>query len=201
MKINAGIEKCLKNVIKNAEEELPILQCVHFEGGNIIATDSHQLVRFRNAAPKNLNFNLNLTNFTFCDAIYPDTERLIPTKFATEFEISAEKVIDLIPFLKSLPKNFINCTKMSVSKEKVVLESEVLNGSDIGQRLSINIENFSGKETNICFKSELLVNALESVKELKQFGNVQFKLQESKLMPFLLVYKNMDYLLTPVRAS
>ncbi|MFT8406133.1 hypothetical protein [Liquorilactobacillus nagelii] len=199
MKINTGVEKCLKNVIKNVGEARPVLQCAHFEGGNIIVTDSHQLVRFRNAAPENLSFNLNLTDFTFNDDIYPETDRLIPTKFATEFEISANKVIDLIPFLKSLPKSFINYTKMSVSENKIVLENEVLNGSNIGQRLSINIENFSGKETNICFKSELLVNALESVKELKEFGSVEFKLQESTLSPFLLIYKNMDYLLTPVR--
>lgn len=199
MRINAGIEKCLKNIIKNVSPTRPILQCAHFENGNIIATDSHQLVRFRDAVPEKLSFNLNLTNFRFDDGIYPDTGELIPQNFATEFEISAEKAVELIPLVKALPKEFENVIKMSANEEKVILETEMLDGSNIKQKLSINVEKFSGRKQSMCFKSSLLVNTLESVKELKEFGNVKFKLQGSPLRPFLMVYKNMDYLLTQVR--
>ncbi|KRM06995.1 hypothetical protein FC89_GL000304 [Liquorilactobacillus ghanensis DSM 18630] len=199
MRLNTGIEKGLKNVIKNVGEARPILQCAHFENGNVVATDSHQLIRFRNIAPKDLSFNLNLTNFYFDDGNYPEIDELIPTKFATKFEININKAVELIPLLKSLPNDFINCTKMSVDNSKMILENEVLDSTNINQKLNVDIENFSGEEMSIKFNSKWLVNALESIKEIKKFGNVEFKLQESMLKPFLLVYENLDYLITPMR--
>ncbi|MDN7145301.1 hypothetical protein QS460_05095 [Liquorilactobacillus mali] len=199
MRMNTGIEKSLKNIIKNVDGTRPILECAHFENGNIIATDSHQLIRWRDAAPKNLKMNLNLTNFSFeAEHVYPDISRLIPEKFGMQFGIPVRELLELIPLLKSVKNSEGSPTKMEVSNNVATFTSRLSTISDIEQKFSIKVENFEGEQIDINFNNQYLLNALLSIKDIKRFGNVQFKIV-APLIPFLIVYENMDYLITPVR--
>ncbi|MFT9003757.1 MAG: hypothetical protein ABF991_03515 [Liquorilactobacillus hordei] len=197
--MNTGIEKGLKNIIKNVGDARPILQCAHFENGNVVATDSHQLVRYRDVAPKDLNINLNLTNFSFADDhVYPDTDRLIPTNFGMKFEVSVGKVLEILPLLKGLRNSGNSPTSMKIKDGVAELTTELFSSAGITQEINVEIQNFAGKPIDICFNSEYLLNALENIKEIRKFGNVEFKIV-APLNPFLIVYEKMDYMITPMR--
>ncbi len=199
MRMNTGIEKSLKNIIKNVGGTRPMLECAHFENGNIIATDSHQLVRWREAAPKDLKMNLNLTNFSFeTEHAYPDISNLIPKKFGMQFEIGVGNLLELIPLLKSVKNCETNPTKMEVVDNVATFATKISMTSDVKQEVSIEVENFEGERIDINFKNEYLLNALTSIKDIRKFGNVRFGIV-APLRPFLIVYENMDYLITPIR--
>lgn len=199
MKMNGSIEKMLKDVVKGASAARPELQCAHFEGGSIVVTDSHRLVRVSGLAPKGLKMDLNLADFSFPKINYPDTRRLIPQTFRTAFRIDKHEAIKLLPALKAMCRDYNSVVQLVVVDTRLGI-SQVDKKSGNTQTISLKVEDLEGETQTISCNPIYLYEALDALAKFpdKRIRWIEMKIN-SDLTPFLLCIKNIEYLLTPVK--
>ena len=201
MRMNSDIEKMLKDVVKRVPASRPSLQCVHFEGGDAVVTDSHRLIKVKGIAPTGLKLNLNLAEFSFPDVEYPDTSRLIPSSFPTTLVLDKLKVVEMLPYLKAMAKG---------SEERRIIKLEIsdtnlkISRSDRrsqgNQVLNVKPRRVSGNAIKISCDSQFLADAFEALTSIKDTRILTLTMRfNSKLVPFLICAGAVDYLVTPVR--
>lgn len=93
----------------------PILTNFHFKDGDVFATNSHILLKLINKASEDLReFNFNPKTLKINYSEYPDINRLIPTKFNSEWLINAKDITVVVNFLKGFAKNEAVKVKLGV---------------------------------------------------------------------------------------
>ncbi|WP_203640043.1 hypothetical protein [Levilactobacillus wangkuiensis] len=202
MKMNSDIEKMLKDVVKRVSATRPPLQCVHFENGDAIVTDSHRLIKVKGLAPKDLKIDLNLADFSFPDINYPDTERLIPKEFTTKLILAKVNVVSMLPSLRAMAKEYFGAqrvVRLKVSEESFEV-SRTISSSQSVQTVDFKPSGFSGDQIELSCDARYLADAFEALTKIKDTRNLTLEVKiNTALTPFLISTGNIDYLLTPVR--
>ncbi|KRL95543.1 hypothetical protein ACUIJQ_08385 [Levilactobacillus hammesii] len=202
MKMNSDIEKMLKNVVKRVTDSRPPLQCVHFENGNAVVTDSHRLIKVKGVAPKDLKLDLNLADFSFPDINYPDTDRLMPKEFATKLTLTKDNVVAMLPSLKAMATEYFGkqrVVKLGISEECFKVSRTSLGAQSV-QTVDFKPTDFSGEPIELSCDARYLADAFEDLTKIKDTRNRTLELKiNTDLAPFLISTGNIDYLLTPVR--
>ncbi|MBK0348385.1 DNA polymerase III subunit beta [Aerococcaceae bacterium zg-ZJ1578] len=134
------------------------------------------------------------------EGIFPDAERLIPSKFVSEITLNANQ------FLNSIDRTSLLSTGTNKTVQMIVENGEVnlfVKGNEMGMVAEeIEIERIEGEEIKVSFNAEYMKDAL------KAFENADVKIQfQSAVRPFViqlatpseLAYNNLLQLLTPIR--
>lgn len=196
----SAYKKILDGVVDKTGSR-PILKGVHYQNGNMVATDSHQLVRFENVLDEmndnDLNITIDLSTYLPIEGNYPDTDRLIPTDYTTQLTFhTLEEITGLLSFLKAY-------------KKQVVIM--VLKGSGVSLALQDDLDTsynqpgeYDGELMEIRFYAHYAYNALAYLARLHKehpleyHGDVTVNFN-GELRPFTIVYGKMTYLICPVR--
>jgi len=202
MKMNSDIEKMLKDVVKRVSAARPVLQCVHFENGNAIVTDSHRLIKVKGLAPKDLKLDLNLADFSFPDISYPDTDRLIPKEFTTQLVLTKTNVVAMLPSLKAMAKSYFGSRRVVNLEvfEKHFKVSRTDSSTQSVQAVAFTPSGFSGDPIELSCDARFLADAFEALTSIKDTRIMTLEMKvNTATAPFLISAGNIDYLLTPVR--
>lgn len=202
MKMNSDIEKMLKDVVKRVSASRPSLQCVHFENGDAIVTDSHRLIKVKGLAPKDLKLDLNLADFSFPDISYPDTDRLISKEFLTSISLTKADIIELLPALKAMANNSYSIQpiiNLDISGDNFKIYRTDKRTQSM-QSVSLKLGKFSGEDISMSCDGRFLADAFEALTRIKDTRVLNFEMKfNTPLQPFLISAGNIDYLITPVR--
>lgn len=193
----SAYKKILDNVVSKYDSR-PVLKGVHYQNGNMVATDSHQLVLFKDVVEdKNLNVTIDLSNYLPIDISYPKTDRLIPKEHTTQLVFHhLNDIKGLVEYLKARKKQLVAMT---------------INGQGLTLRLKENpymVYNqeveWNGEELDISYNANYLYNALAYLDRLAKEQPLEYTGDilvsfNGDLQPFTVVFGNMTYLVTPVR--
>lgn len=196
--MNSDVELAFKTIIKHVSATRPLSQCVHFENGDAVVTDAHRMIRVRDMAPKGLVLDLNLADFSFPDGFnYPDTGRLMPKKFITEFDMSIPILVGILPTIKAIMPYRDDHIDLIISESQLAIEAESMVGN-VSQKITMDTHNFKGEDLSISCNYRYLLDAIKALTSGNKFGDVHFGFN-TVLQPFVLTRSNVDYLITPVR--
>jgi len=193
----SAYKKILDHVVSKKDSR-PLLKGVHYENGNMVATDSHQLVLFKDVVEDTkLNVTIDLSTYLPINREYPETDRIIPTEHATQLTFYNLSELDgLVNYLKASKKQVVD---MDIKDSGVALKLQV----DSGMSYTQNVD-WSGEDLQISFNPSYLYNALAYLDRLNKEqqgaynGDVVINLI-SELRPFTVEYGKMVYVVTPVR--
>lgn len=196
----SAYKKILDGVVDKTGSR-PILKGVHYQNGNMVATDSHQLVRFENVLDEmndnDLNLTIDFSTYLPIEGNYPETDRLIPTENTTRINLhDMNELPGLINYLKAGKKQVV---VMQVKDSGVMLELQDEPGMTYGQSVE-----WDGEALKVMFYANYLYNALAYLDRLhKEYpleyhGDVTISFN-GELRPFTVVYGKMTYLICPVR--
>ncbi|WP_251854340.1 hypothetical protein [Enterococcus italicus] len=171
----------------------PILQCFHYDSGDVVVTNSHILLKVKNVAPDNIGeFNFNPKTLEINKDTYPDVSRVIPTNFNSTWVLIPENVLVVLKFLKGFPKN-------GVVKVKINFDGMAISASDITYSLPIShIEGDNRVEftCNATYLKHILAFVADYTNDLVTFGFV------SEIRPMVFkVDGEFTAVLTPVRTK
>ncbi|MDN7062847.1 hypothetical protein FIV11_14135 [Lactiplantibacillus plantarum] len=197
MKMNSDVERGFKNIIKGVSDARPVLQCVHFEKGCAIATDSHRAFRVRKLVPEELALDLNLAKFTFPKVNYPNMDAFFNREPLTKFEMTVPLLRDALPAIKALIPGFSDVINLEIKDDSLMIRVES-NKRYMNQTLQLGLTNFEGENLKMSCKHKYLLNGIQAITGGDFYGNVQFKFG-TNLQPFVITRDNLDYLITPVR--
>ena len=194
--INA-YKKILDNVVSKSEAR-PVLKGVHYANGNAEATDSHQLVLFKNVVEDtDLNVTIDLSTYLPINREYPETSRIIPTKHTTQVVFhDPSEIGGMVDYLKASKKQTID---MDIQDSEIALKLQDNAGMTYNQRADLN-----GEALKISFNPSYLYNALAHLDRLNKdqpgsySGDITINFT-SELRPFTVEYGNMVYVVTPMR--
>lgn len=190
-------KKILDNVVSK-EDSRPILKGVHYENGNVVATNSHQLVLFRDAIEDtSLNATIDLSTYLPIDEKYPDTERIIPADHATQLVFHNLTDLDgLVTYLKNAKKQVVI---MEIVGSAITLKWQ--NNTSMAYTQVVDQD---GANLEINFNAGYLYNAfahlgrLHKENPLSYDGNVKVNFN-GKYNPFTVEFGKMTYLICPVK--
>lgn len=193
----SAYKKILDNVVSKYDSR-PVLKGVHYQNGNMVATDSHQLVLFKDVVEdKSLNVTIDLSNYLPIDIIYPDTDRLIPTEHTTQLVFHhLNDIKGLVDYLKASKKKLVD---MTIKDQGFTLKLQDNPYMTYNQEVEWN-----GDELEISYNPSYLYNALAYLDRLAKEQPVEYTGDilisfNGDLRPFTVVFGNMTYLVTPVR--
>lgn len=193
----SAYKKILDHVVSKKDSR-PVLKGVHYENGNMVATDSHQLVLFKDVVEDTkLNVTIDLSTYLPINENYPETDRVIPTEHDTQLIFhDLGELNDLVNYLKACKKYAVT---MDINNSGLALKLQVDPGMSYNQEV-----DWSGEALKISFNPSYLYNALNYLDQLRKeqpeayngdvvinFGN--------KLRPFTVEYGKMIYVVTPIR--
>lgn len=196
----SAYKKILDGVVDKTDAR-PILKGVHYQNGNMVATDSHQLVRFENVLDEmngnDLNLTIDFSTYLPIEGNYPETDRLFPTENTTRINLhDINELPGLINYLKAGKKQVV---VMQVKDSGVMLKLQADPGMTYGQSV-----DWDGEALKVMFYANYLYNALAYLDRLhKEYpleyhGDVTINFN-GELRPFTIVYGKMTYLICPVR--
>lgn len=193
----SAYKKILENVVSKKESR-PVLKGVHYENGNMVATDSHQLVLFKDVVEDtNLNVTIDLSNYLPINMDYPETDRLIPMKHTTQLVFHhLSDIKGLVDYLKASKKQFVD---MTIKDSGFTLKLQDNPYMTYKQKVEWN-----GDDLEISYNPSFLYNALAYLDRLAKeqpgeyTGDVVINFNGS-LRPFTVEFGKMIYLVTPVR--
>ena len=193
----SAYKKILDNVVSKMENR-PILKGVHYENGNMVATDSHQLVLFKDVVDdKSLNVTIDLSTYLPINMDYPETDRLIPTEHTTQMVFHhLSDIKGLVNYLKASKKQLVD---MTVKDQGFTIKLQDNPYMTYNQEVEWN-----GDELEISYNPSFLYNALAYLNRLAKEQPGEYKEDvvinfNGNLRPFTVVFGNMTYLVTPVR--
>lgn len=193
----SAYKKILDGVVSKKDSR-PILKGVHYQNGNMVATDSHQLVLFKDVVEdKNLNVTIDLSTYLPIDMTYPETDRLIPTEHTTQLVFPhLNDIKGLVDYLKARNKQTV---AMTINDQGLTLRLKENPYMVYNQEVEWN-----GEELDISYNANYLYNALAYLDRLAKEQPVEYTGDilisfNGNLQPFTVVFGNMTYLVTPVR--
>ena len=193
----SAYKKILDGVVSKKDNR-PILKGVHYEAGNAVATDSHQLVLFKDVVEnKELNTTIDLSNYLPIDGNYPETDRLIPNENTTQLTFhDVSELTRIVNYLKASKKQLID---MTIKDNGFSMELHDAPGMSYNQDAKWN-----GDSLKVSFSANYLYNALAYLDRLHKDdlanydGGITINLN-GELRPFTIEYGKMTYLICPVR--
>lgn len=193
----SAYKKILDGVVSKKDSR-PILKGVHYQNGNMVATDSHQLVLFKDVVEdKNLSVTIDLSNYLPIDISYPETDQLIPTEHTTQLVFHhLNDIKGLVDYLKASKKQLVD---MTIKNQGFTLKLQDNPYMTYNQEVEWN-----GDELEISYNPSYLYNALAYLDRLAKEQPVEYTGDilisfNGGLRPFTVVFGNMTYLVTPVR--
>ena len=193
----SAYKKILDGVVSKKESR-PVLKGVHYENGNMVATDSHQLVLFKDVTEdKELNVTIDLSTYLPINMNYPETERLIPTEHTTQLVFhNLDEIKGLVDYLKAGKKQLVD---MTIKDQGFTLKLQDNPYMTYNQEVEWN-----GDELEISYNPSYLYNALAYLDRLAKEQPIEYTGDilisfNGDLRPFTVVFGNMTYLVTPVR--
>ena len=193
----SAYKKILHNVVSKSDAR-PVLKGVHYEKGNAVATDSHQLVLFKNVVEDpDLNVTIDLSTYLPINREYPEISRIIPTDHTTQLIFhDTSELGGLVDYLKACKKQTVD---LDIKDSEIALKLQENAGMTYNQAVDWN-----GEALKISFNPSYLYNALAHLDRLNKdqpgsySGNIVINFT-SELRPFTVEYGNMVYVVTPVR--
>ena len=193
----SAYKKMLDNVVSKSEAR-PVLKGVHYENGDAVATDSHQLVLFKNVVEDtDLNVTIDLSTYLPIDREYPETSRIIPTKHTTQVVFhDPSELGGMVDYLKASKKQTVD---MDIQDSRLSLKLQDNAGMTYNQKADL-----SGEALKISFNPSYLYNALAYLDRLNKeqpgsySGDIVINFT-SDTRPFTVEFGNMVYVVTPVR--
>lgn len=193
----SAYKKILDNVVSKSDSR-PVLKGVHYENGNMVATDSHQLVLFKDMVEDTkLNVTIDLSTYLPINENYPETDRIIPTVWDTQIIFhSLDELDGLVNYLKACKKQVVT---MDIKDSSVSLKLQ----ASVGMTYTHEVE-WSGDSLQISFNASYLYNATAYLGRLSKeqpgaySGDITFNFG-SATRPFVMEYGRMTYVISPVR--
>lgn len=190
-------KKILDNVVSKSEAR-PVLKGVHYENGDVVATDSHQLVLFKNVVEDtDLNVTIDLSTYLPIDRDYPETSRIIPTQHTTQVVFhDPSELAGVVDYLKASKKQTVD---LDIKDSEIALKLHENAGMTYNQKV-----DWSGEALKISFNPSYLYNALAYLDRLNKEQPVSYSGGiiinfTSEFRPFTVEYGNMVYVVTPMR--
>ncbi|AIZ94749.1 DNA polymerase III beta chain [Lactobacillus phage LfeInf] len=164
----------------------------------MVATDSHQLVLFKDVVEdKELNVTIDLSTYLPINMNYPETERLIPMEHTTQLVFhNLDEIKGLVDYLKASKKQLVD---MDIKGSGFTLKLQDNPYMVYNQEVEWN-----GDELEISYNPSYLYNALAYLGRLVKEQPVEYTGDilisfNGDLRPFTVVFGSMTYLVTPVR--
>lgn len=193
----SAYKKILDNVVSKSDAR-PVLKGVHYEKGDMVATDSHQLVLFKNVVEDtDINVTIDLSTYLPINRDYPETSRIIPTDHTTQLAFhNLSELGGLVDYLKAGKKQVVD---LDIKDSEIALKLHENAGMTYHQAV-----DWSGEALQISFNPSYLYNALGHLDRLNKeqpgsySGDIVINFS-SELRPFTVEYGNMVYVVTPMR--
>ena len=193
----SAYKKILDNVVLKKNSR-PILKGVHYENGNAVATDSHQLVLFKDVVEnKELNTTIDLSSYLPIDGNYPDTNHLIPLDNTTQLTFhNVDELTGIVNYLKASKKQVVD---MTIKDNGFSMQLHDAPGMNYNQEIEWN-----GDSLKVSYSANYLFNALGYLDRLHKEdpanydGDITINFN-GELRPFTIEYGKMTYLICPVR--
>ena len=193
----SAYKKILDNVVSKSDAR-PVLKGVHYANGDAVATDSHQLVLFKNVVEDtDMNVTIDLSTYLPINRDYPETSRIIPTDHTTQLAFhNLSELGGLVDYLKAGKKQTVD---LDIKDSEIALKLHDNAGMTYNQAVDWN-----GKALKISFNPSYLYNALAYLDRLNKeqpglySGDITINFT-SELRPFTVEYGNMVYVVTPMR--
>lgn len=193
----SAYKKILDNVVSKNESR-PVLKGVHYENGNAVATDSRQLVLFKNVVEDTeLNVTIDLSTYLPINRDYPEVSRIIPTDHTTQLAFhNLSELGGIVEYLKACKKQVVD---LDVKDSSIALKLHENAGMTYTQTV-----DWSGEALKISFNPCYLYNALAYLDRLNKEepgsynGDITINFS-SELRPFTVEYGSMIYVVTPMR--
>ena len=193
----SAYKKILDNVVSKSDAR-PVLKGVHYANGDAAATDSHQLVLFKNVVEDpDLNVTIDLSTYLPINRDYPEISRIIPTDHTTQVVFhDPSELGGLVDYLKAGKKQVVD---LDVKDSSIALKVQENAGMTYTQTVDWN-----GKALKISFNPSYLYNALAYLDRLNKEQPVSYSGDitinfTSEFRPFTVEYGNMVYVVTPMR--
>ena len=169
----------------------PVLSCFHYQNGDVVATNSHIVLKVKNLSPDNLGeFNFNPKTLEINTDAYPDIDRVIPTSFNSEWKITPACCSVITKLLKGFPKD----TRIKV---KVNLDGLEISNGEISSLFPIRNVGGDNRVEFICnatYLKHILAFVVDYTDDLVTFGFV------SEIRPMVFkVDGEFTAVLTPIR--
>jgi DNA polymerase III sliding clamp (beta) subunit (PCNA family) len=193
----SAYKKILDNVVSKNDSR-PVLKGVHYENGSMVATDSHQLVLFKDVVEDTkLNVTIDLSTYLPINRDYPEIDRIIPTTHTTQLAFhNLSEISGIVDYLKAGKKQTVD---MDIQDSGLSLKLHDNAGMTYDQKAE-----WSGEALQISFNPSYLYNALAYLDRLYKEqpsdydGDVTINFT-SELRPFTVEFGKMVYVVTPVR--
>ena len=193
----SAYKKILDNVVLKSDAR-PVLKGVHYANGNAVATDSHQLVLFKNVVENtDLNVTIDLSTYLPINREYPETSRIIPTDHTTQLAFhNLSEIGGIVDYLKACKKQTVD---LDIKDSGFSLKVQENAGMRYNQKA-----DWSGESLQISFNPSYLYNALAHLDRLNKeqpgsySGDIVINFS-TEIRPFTVEYGNMIYVVTPMR--
>lgn len=188
----------------SSKDSRPILKYIHYsEDGKATATDSHVLLQLDNANPTGADFLFEPNLFEIKEqedvGNYPDTSRLIPEEFESNFKVTTDAALDLAQQVKTIPNGWL--IDFTYSENHIKATAYDQDTPDTKIEFSIPVEAGEDATFDTTIRAQLFKNAiaffgdyLENTNEALTIGYMG-----QPLRPVLFSAENAKYLVTPVR--
>lgn len=194
MKQNS-IQKILQAVAYKGESR-PVLQDILYKGGNVYATDSHQLVRFEGVTDNLAEFKINsISLLPDFEHNYPDVTYLFNAhQTLTSLELSLDQINSIVQFLKPYKKTDVTIT---IKRDQTIITAAG------GAAFNLTIGS-NGSDLVISANAAYLLNCLGNLKgyqkEYDPAGIQKVVINFGKrLETFEIKYLKMTFIISPVR--
>lgn len=140
----------------------------HKSNGDLIATDSHQLLLVKGVHGFKEDFLVNAKSLEFAKGEYPDHTHVFKADYKVEIQLNVHQISMWLQMFKSM--NQMSKKKDVKNVIKMKLDTEIsfeLDNHDV--KFSLPYEEYKGHERipSIKFQAELMRNAFEAVEKLK----------------------------------
>lgn len=130
------------------------------------------------------------------DGVFPETRRLIPTKFVTEIKLQTKQLLRAIDRASFIKQEGVSTVKFDIIPDEIVITNT---SQEMGSfKESLSVDSFEGQNLKISFSTKFMMEALRSLNSL----DVIIK-YEGEMRPFLLLNPTDDsiiHLVLPVRS-
>ncbi|WP_251869165.1 hypothetical protein [Enterococcus italicus] len=169
----------------------PVLTCFHYKSGDVVATNSHIVLKVKNLSPDNLGeFNFNPKTLEINTDAYPDIDRVIPTIFNSEWKITPACCSVITKLLKGFPRD-------ARIKVKINLDGMEISNGEISSLFPIRLvagDNRIEFTCNATYLKHILAFVVDYTDDLVTFGFV------SEIRPMVFkVDGEFTAVLTPIR--
>jgi hypothetical protein len=146
-----------------------VLQLInHKSNGDLIATDSHQLLFVKGVHGFKEDFLVNAKSLEFAKGEYPDHSKVFEADYKVEIKLNVHQISMWLEMFKSMnqmskQKSVKNTIKMKLDEE---ISFELANHE---VKFSLPYEEYKGDKSisSISFQAELMRNAFEDMEKLK----------------------------------